>query len=1299
MRYSRELGAAETKIRSEESQPLMSESVASTSRDDIFLLPLASTSPSSTVIRFARFFDTIMFRCCWNFLRRRRTLHSRTIRVGHGPVLGSAHSFPPNTVCNQKYNIFTFVPLVLFQQFKFFLNFYFLLMACSQFIPEIQIGAPITYWGPLGFVLTVTLIREAMDDFVRFLRDRELNSEKYEKLTPQGIDYISSSNIKVGDLIIIQKDKRVPADVVFLRTTEKSGASFIRTDQLDGETDWKLRIAVPVTQNLVLDQDIFDLNLEIYAEKPQKDIHDFVGTFKVSSDDSTQDGSLNVENVLWANTVLASGRVVGVVVYTGRETRSVMNTTLPESKVGLLDIEVNNLTKILFLFVVVLASVMVAMKGLDKNWYRYLMRFVLLFSYIIPISLRVNLDMAKLFYSWQIGRDRHIKNTVVRSSTIPEELGRISFLLSDKTGTLTMNEMRFKKIHLGTVAFSSDAFEDVSRHVLSAYSGKLGRHSFSSKLQTAVEAIALCHNVTPTEENGQISYQAASPDEIALVRWTEQVGVRLAQRDLTSMQLQLSNNQTKSFQILHLFPFTSETKRMGIIVKDETSDEISLLMKGADTVLAGMVQYNDWLEEECSNMAREGLRTLVIAKKVLSMEQLADFEKHYHQAKMTVVDRNEHMASVLRRLQTDLQLICLTGVEDRLQDQVTTSLELLRNAGIKIWMLTGDKLETAICIAKSSGLFSKTDNVHIFGQVQTRIDAHNELNALRRKNDVALVLSGSVLNVCLQYYEAEVAELVCGCTAVVCCRCSPEQKAQLVNLLRKYRSPLRVAAVGDGGNDVSMIQAAHAGIGIDAHEGKQASLAADFSIPQFAHICRLLLVHGRYCYKRSCALSQFVMHRGLIISIMQAIFSCVFYFASVSLYQGVLMVTYSTVYTMLPVFSLVVDRDVTALNALTYPELYKELGKGRSLSYKTFCIWILISIYQGSAIMYGALLVFDSDFIHIVSISFTALIVTELIMVALTIHTWHWAMLLAQALSLSLYAGSLLLLDNFFDRQFVTTWIFLSKTTAITAISCFPLYIIKALRRRFSPPSYAKGVNDSTSGHWIFIYRIFTFSCYFPTGSCQRSLTNNTICVGCIFLALIVTIVSMCMEGARLLHFILLKKAQKGLNHMSITGQKIAGMHTLRHARHILAIVCGLGMGVMAALFLIINVIADFSGHGTVGLPATVPYVSDRFIVKLLPSDQRFPITYSISACMITLCHVFWTVLFWDGCHRKATTNTWWMELRKPNEISNGCNMYARSYRCGKCSNLILDYGDHLASVEKPEGVANHRSDSRRIYT
>lgn len=137
------------------------------------------------------------------------------------------------------------------------------------------------------------------------------------------------------------------------------------------------------------------------------------------------------------------------------------------------------------------------------------------------------------------------------------------------------------------------------------------------------------------------------------------------------------------------------------------------------------------------------------------------------------------------------------------------------------------------------------------------------------------------------------------------------------------------------------------GIGIEGREGRQASLAGDFSITQFSYVAKLLLVHGRRSYKRSAALSQFVIHRGLIISTMQAVFSAVFYVSSVALYQGFLMVGYATLYTMFPVFSLVLDQDINSYLALTYPELYKELSKGRSLSYKTFFIWVLISIYQG----------------------------------------------------------------------------------------------------------------------------------------------------------------------------------------------------------------------------------------------------------------------------------------------------------------------------------------------------------------
>ncbi|XP_055550514.1 probable phospholipid-transporting ATPase IIA isoform X2 [Wyeomyia smithii] len=1083
---------------------------------------------------------------CWCWAWRKwcasKELKPRTILIGKP----STEKFPPNEIRNQKYNIFTFLPLVLFEQFRFFLNLYFLIMAVSQFIPDVRIGYLYTYWGPLGFVLAVTICREAVDDLRRHKRDREVNSQKYKRFNnvDKPPELVSSSKLKVGDIIMVEKDERVPADLILLRTSDKSGAVFVRTDMLDGETDWKLRLAVPATQKLASHSDLFSIGASLYVEKPQRDIHTFIGTY--SKLEGSEDEGLNVENTLWANTVVASGTAVGIVIYTGAETRSVMNNSQPRSKVGLLDLEINGLTKVLFCAVIGLSFAMMCLKGFNGPWYRYMFRFVLLFSYIIPISLRVNLDMGKAFYSWQIQNDEEIQGTVVRSTTIPEELGRISYLLSDKTGTLTQNEMIFKKIHVGTAAYGRDTFPMVSAAIQSVYSSISVQGDGSPTKPTgyqprlrkpdgwriweSVKALALCHNVTPVYDNGngglgingsdrrnspsrsisieaqeavklpEKTYQASSPDEIALVKWTESVGLTLINRDLNHMTLQIrdkdapvsSMNENASinttvtnlsgnsktdlnspsssgsavslssltggimkYQILQTFPFTSENKRMGIIVKELNSGEITFYLKGADVVMSAIVQYNDWLAEESGNMAREGLRTLVVAKKVLSEDQYSDFETRYNAAKVSVTDRVAKVSAVIESLEREMELLCLTGVEDRLQERVRPTLELLRNAGIKIWMLTGDKLETATCIAKSSHLVGRNQNVHVLKSVLTRTDAHLELNQFRRKQDCALVVSGESLEICLQYYQPEFMELATACPAVVCCRCSPTQKAQVVSLIQKY-SGKRTCAVGDGGNDVSMIQQADAGIGIEGREGKQASLAGDFSIPQFSHIAKLLIVHGRRSYKRSAALSQFVIHRGLIISTMQAVFSAVFYLSSVALYQGFLMVGYATLYTMFPVFSLVLDQDISSNIALTYPELYKELSKGRSLSYKTFFMWVLISIYQGGVIMYGALILFEDEFIHIVAISFSALILTELIMVALTIRTWHKLMVLAELFSLVLYIISLAVLHEYFDWEFIWSWEFLWKVLVITLVSCLPLYILKFLRKKFSPPSYSK---------------------------------------------------------------------------------------------------------------------------------------------------------------------------------------------------------------------------------------------------
>ena len=659
---------------------------------------------------------------------------------------------------------------------------------------------------------------------------------------------------------------------------------------------------------------------KIHAEPPGLSIHEFNGVISWK-----QDEPLTVENVLWSGTVLATSEAVCCVTYTGSDTRMVMNTSKPRCKIGLLDTEINTLTKLLFGALVLLSIAMLLLKGVRGPWYRYLVRFFLLFSYMIPISLRVNLDMGKTVYSWFIQRDKDIPGTVVRTSTIPEELGRIGYLLTDKTGTLTQNLMVFKRMHLGTVSYTNENQNEISsllnqqyrstttpihdnqagKTTVNASAGKtrnVVKKNEATKVPEAIKALALCHNVTPVFEERtsisssdgsarinqlrntgpttsnnrhadegysepntpmtgttslhtndgsdliellpltgrfdlllstreyrllnafvEVTYQASSPDEIALVEWTEQVGLQLVSRDLQSMTLQFnSTHQLLRYQILQLFPFTSETKRMGIIVRDEQTNEIIFYLKGADVVMQSFVQYNDWLQEECSNMAREGLRTLVIAKKHVTPEHYQEFEQRLARARLQTIDRQRRVNEVIESLERDMELLCVTGVEDKLQENVRQTLETLRNAGIKIWMLTGDKLETATCIAKSSKLIGRDHDIYTFKQVTSREDCLQELNIFRRKTDACLIITGDTLQICLSFYEQDLMELAIHCPAVVVCRCSPTQKALVVNLMKRYGNPrVRVCAIGDGGNDVSMIQSADVGVGIVGKEGKE----------------------------------------------------------------------------------------------------------------------------------------------------------------------------------------------------------------------------------------------------------------------------------------------------------------------------------------------------------------------------------------------------------------------------------------------------------------------------------------------
>jgi phospholipid-translocating ATPase len=1055
---------------------------------------------------------------------------------------GEGYMEEGNALCNQKYSFGSFLPLVLYEQFRMFYNMFFLMVATSQTIPALRVGFFMTYFGPLVFVVMISVAKEASDDLARWRRDKKMNLFAYTLLV-RGEDgmgvpvRVASQDIRVGDLLVLETNERVPADCVLLRANAtgdgagdgqeaaggggEDGSIFIRTDQLDGETDWKLRQAVTITQRLESEDELLVSGAMVDAEAPKQEIYDFVGVLGMRNNKLGEDmrEGLNLENTLWANTVVASGRAVCVVVYNGRETRSVMNASSPRSKIGKLDHEINSISKMLFALLFSLSATLTALRGFNGQWILYFFRYFLLLSAIIPISMRVNLDMAKIAYSLVMENDSaRMPGCTVRNSNLPEELGRVEYLLTDKTGTLTQNDMAFKKLHLGNVLFARDSLEDVRSYASTAFcapaalAANVGASSaplrdmdaigspsllpgsgvaaagFTSPLmgsrnssrredipaspaiagsrrvhtqvRDALLAIALAHNVTPVDDGGQRTYQAASPDEVALVKFAESVGIVLAARTMSRVILTVPGGEQLHFEILAEFPFTSEAKRMGIIVQDVGTGTVTLYLKGADTVMSRRVNYNDWLDEECGNLAREGLRTLVFAKRELSRTEYARFAERWTAARTSQVGRKEELAVVQNEIEANMTLLALTGVEDKLQHNVRETLEKLRHAGVRVWMLTGDKVETATCIAVSSRLAERSQGIFAITGITNRNDAARALSRFRRQaaTDV-LVVDGTSLQVYLDIFPAEFVDAASLAPAAVACRCSPTQKAAVVRLLQEYKGK-RVAAIGDGGNDVSMIQQANVGIGIPGKEGMQASMAADFSITSFAHLTRLMLWHGRNSYKRSARLAQFVMHRGLIISIIQTVYCALFFYAAVSVYSGWILVGYATVFTMFPVFSLIFDEDVSEQAAETYPELYKDLQKGRSLNLKTFLIWVFKSIYQGTSVMvFSVYVLWDDEYfttLHLSAISFSALILTELLMVAVEVHVWHWMMVAAQTCSIAFYLASIVVLQDTFDHALMLQWNFIGRVLAVTLVSCLPVTIGKWLKRKIAPAPYSK---------------------------------------------------------------------------------------------------------------------------------------------------------------------------------------------------------------------------------------------------
>ncbi|CEP64826.1 aminophospholipid-translocating P4-type ATPase DRS2 LALA0_S14e00166g [Lachancea lanzarotensis] len=922
-----------------------------------------------------------------------------------------AHGFNDNHISTTKYNLATFLPKFLFQEFSKYANLFFLFTSAIQQVPNVTPTNRYTTIGTLLIVLIVSAVKESVEDLKRAASDRELNDSGALVYSEQLHDFTTSKwvNISVGDIIKIKSEEAIPADIILISSSEPEGLCYIETANLDGETNLKIKQARVETSKNIEAAQLATITGKVVSEQPNSSLYTYEGTLNLKG----KDIPLTPEQlILRGATLRNTAWVYGLVVFTGHETKLMRNATATPIKRTAVERVINMQILALFGVLIVLALISsignvikvtsdakhltyLYLEGTNKVglFFKDILTYWILFSNLVPISLFVTVEMIKYYQAYMISSDLDLYDektdtpTVVRTSSLVEELGQIEYIFSDKTGTLTRNVMEFKscsiagKCYIETIPEESGArledgievgfrkFEDMTTTL-----GEVDDPE-SHVINSFLTLLATCHTVIPEfQDDGSIKYQAASPDEGALVEGAAMLGYKFIIRKPNSVTIVIESTGTEQvYELLDICEFNSTRKRMSGIFR-MPDGQIKLFCKGADTVILERLRANDnpYVEATVRHLedyAAQGLRTLCLAMRTVSESEYANWKTLYNEASTTLDDRAAKMDETAELIEKDLFLIGATAIEDKLQDGVPETIHTLQDAGIKIWVLTGDRQETAINIGMSCRLLSEDMNLLIVNEDTKEATRRNLLEKLKaigdhqisqqEINSLALVIDGKSLGFALES-DLEEYLLAVGkiCKAVICCRVSPLQKALVVKMVKRRTNSL-LLAIGDGANDVSMIQAAHIGVGISGMEGMQAARSADFAIGQFKFVKKLLLVHGSWSYQRISQAILYSFYKNIALYMTQFWYVFANAYSGQSIMESWTMTFYNVFFTVLPPFVMgVFDQFVSSRLLDRYPQLYKLGQKGQFFSVTIFWGWVANGFYHSAVTFLGSYLIY-----------------------------------------------------------------------------------------------------------------------------------------------------------------------------------------------------------------------------------------------------------------------------------------------------------------------------------------------------
>uniref|UniRef100_A0A672Z2D3 Phospholipid-transporting ATPase n=1 Tax=Sphaeramia orbicularis TaxID=375764 RepID=A0A672Z2D3_9TELE len=794
--------------------------------------------------------------------------------------------YASNCIMTSKYNIITFLPVNLFEQFQEVANTYFLFLLILQLIPQISSLSWFTTIVPLALVLSITAVKDATDDYFRHKSDNQVNNRQSQVLIRGSLQNEKWMNVRVGDIIKLENNQFVAADLLLLSSSEPHGLCYIETAELDGETNMKVRQSVSVTSELGDPNNLASFDGEVVCEPPNNKLDRFCGTLYWREKKYT----LTNQNMLLRGCVLRNTEACyGLVIFAGPDTKLMQNSGRTKFKRTSIDRLMNTLVLWIFGFLVCMGVILavgnaVWEREVGSLFQSYLpwdppvdnflfsaflsfWSYVIILNTVVPISLYVSVEVIRLGHSYFINWDQQMFcsqcNTAAeaRTTTLNEELGQVEYIFSDKTGTLTQNIMSFNKCSINGQTYGNytntqkldfTPFNPLADPDFCFYDDTLLESVKVGDLHTHefFRVLSLCHTVMSEEKSeGELVYKAQSPDEGALVTAARNFGFVFRSRTpgtITTTEM----GQTVTYSLLAILDFNNIRKRMSVIVRSPEG-RIRLYCKGADTVLLERLhpcnqELMNITSDHLNEYAADGLRTLALAYRDLSEDEWEAWSESHRCADKATDCREDRLAAAYEEIEQDMMLLGATAIEDKLQEGVPETIAILSLANIKIWVLTGDKQETAVNIGYSCKMLTDDMTEVFIISGHTVQSVRQELRSVFWSGHLLLHLSP-----CLSDMEGEFVSTACACKAVICCRVTPLQKAQVVELIKKHKKAVTLA-VGDGANDVSMIKSAHIGVGISGQEGIQAVLASDYSFSQFRFLQRLLLVHGRWSYLRMC---------------------------------------------------------------------------------------------------------------------------------------------------------------------------------------------------------------------------------------------------------------------------------------------------------------------------------------------------------------------------------------------------------------------------------------------------------------